>query len=606
MPGITGIIGHGFPDKKKAELNQMVQCMIHESFYMWGTYVDEHLGICIGWISHKGSFSDCMPIWNEEKDVCLIFSGEDFTDSKEIQRLRTEGHVFRAENAEYLVHLYEEAGREFFRKLNGRFCGVIADFRSHEVILFNDRYGLNRIYFFEHNGCFYFSSEAKSLLNVFSELRRLDLDSLGQTFSFGCVLQDRTLFPDISLVPGGSAWTFSPSLQAKKEYYFRPESWECRKSLSGKKYYDQLKETWNQILPKYFHGTEKVAISLTGGIDSRMILAWATSGHGALPCYTFRGPFRESMDVRLAKEIAGISHHPFQTILIDKRFMAAFPQLAERVVYLTDGLMDVSGAAELYVNSVARQIAPVKLTGNYGQEILRGSIAFKPRSFYRGILQEEFSEIINKAERTYYHELGNSPLSFIAFKQVPWHHYSRLALELSQLTLRSPYLDNDLVDLSYKAPAENTRNIDMQLRLIAEGNPALNDIGTDQGILHESWPLVTRARHFYQQFTFKAEYAYDYGMPQWMAKLDYMLKQFRLERIFLGRHKFSHFRIWYRDEFSNFVREIILDNRTKKRPYLNGQRLEGMVMAHIRGVANYTSEIHRIITSELFQRQFLD
>jgi asparagine synthase (glutamine-hydrolysing) len=606
MPGITGIVGPGVPDKNKADLNQMVRCMIHEPFYTWGTYIDEHLGICLGWISHRDSFADCMPVWNEGKDICLIFSGEDFTDLNEIQRLRNKGHVFMAESAEYLVHLYEEDGREFFRKLNGRFCGVIADFRNHQVILFNDRYGLNRIYFFEHNGCFYFSSEAKSLLAVFPEMRRLDVDSLGQTFAYGCVLQNRTLFTGISLVPGGSVWTLAPGQRAKKEHYFRPESWESKNSLTGKEYYDQLRETWNRILPRYMRGTERVALSLTGGIDSRMILAWARSPHETLPCYTFRGPFRESMDVRLAKRIAAVSHHPYQTILIDQTFMSAFPQLAERVVYLTDGLMDVSGAPELYVNSMARQIAPVKLTGNYGQEILRHSIAFRPRPFYRGILKDDFVEIMNKATGLYYNELGQNPLSFTAFRQVPWHHYSRFAVELSQLTPRSPYLDNDLVALSYQAPGAARTNIEMQLRLIGEGNPALKDIGTDRGILYQSRPLMTKARYLYQQFTAKAEYAYDYGMPQSLVKLDYALKRFRPERIFLGRHKFSHFRIWYRDEFSSYVKEILLDGRTKKRSYLNGQRLEGMVMAHIKGIGNYTSEIHRILTAELFQRQFLD
>src|SRR5206468_5989917 len=49
------------------------------------------------------------------------------------------------------------------------------------------------------------------------------------------------------------------------------------------------------------------------------------------------------------------------------------------------------------------------------------------------------------------------------------------------------------------------------------------------------------------EFLRKAEYAYDYGMPQWMARIDHLLLPLRLERLFLGRHKFSHFRVWYRD-----------------------------------------------------------
>ena len=115
-----------------------------------------------------------MPTWNEQRDVCVIFSGEDFSDPDEAMSIRSKGHHFTPENANYLVHSYEESGDEFVGKLNGRFSGVIIDLRQRKMALFNDRYGLSRIYFYEKDGSFYFSSEAKSLLKIFPELRRLN------------------------------------------------------------------------------------------------------------------------------------------------------------------------------------------------------------------------------------------------------------------------------------------------------------------------------------------------------------------------------------------------------------------------------------------------
>ena len=55
--------------------------------------------------------------------------------------------------------------------------------------------------------------------------------------------------------------------------------------------------------------------------------------------------------------------------------------------------------------------------------------------------------------------------------------------------------------------------------------------------------------------TVKAEYAYDYGMPQWVARIDHVLAPLHLERLFLGRHKFYHFRVWYRDTLSAYFRK---------------------------------------------------
>ena len=154
MPGIVGIIGPGEPGPRRSELRLMVQSLIHEPFYSGGTFVNEPLGLWLGWANHRGSFADCQPIWNERQDICLIFSGEDFTDPEDIRALRAAGHDFVAGNASYLVHLYEQKGERFWESLNGRFSGVLVDLRERRGVLFNDRFGLNRIYFRRKEGRF--------------------------------------------------------------------------------------------------------------------------------------------------------------------------------------------------------------------------------------------------------------------------------------------------------------------------------------------------------------------------------------------------------------------------------------------------------------------
>jgi len=84
----------------------MIKRMMHEPFYTSGTYACERLGLWAGWVSQVGSFSDCMPVWNEERNICLVFSGEEYTDRTEIDNLRAKGHEFDSTNASYLVHGY--------------------------------------------------------------------------------------------------------------------------------------------------------------------------------------------------------------------------------------------------------------------------------------------------------------------------------------------------------------------------------------------------------------------------------------------------------------------------------------------------------------------
>ncbi|HZI31091.1 MAG TPA: hypothetical protein VFF11_02050, partial [Candidatus Binatia bacterium] len=231
MPGIFGIIGGSSPGERRPLVERMIKSAWHEPFYSSGLLADDQMNIACGWVCHRGSFSDCLPLWNETKDVCLIFAGQDFTDQSEVRALRARPHGFAEGNGSYLVHLYEEQGPKFIQTLNGWFSGVLLDLREEKVMLFNDRFGLSRLYFHESSDGLLFASEAKSLLAVNSTLRKLDLRSVAERVACGCVLQNRTLFSGISLLPSASCWTFSRRQPPVRQVYFRPEVWENQTPL---------------------------------------------------------------------------------------------------------------------------------------------------------------------------------------------------------------------------------------------------------------------------------------------------------------------------------------------------------------------------------------
>jgi asparagine synthase (glutamine-hydrolysing) len=159
----------------------------------------------------------------------------------------------------------------------------------------------------------------------------------------------------------------------------------------------------------------------------------------------------------------------------------------------------------------------------------------------------------------------------------------------------------------FQAPVEMLNSNEMSFRLINDGNPELGSIMTDRGLGGNSGYLFSKLAHLYREFLFKADYAFNNGMPQWYAKLDHhLLRPFHLERLFLGRHKFYHFRVWFRDELSGYVKEILLDRRCLNRPYLNGKFVEKMVFDHTSGRLNYTTDITKLLTVELLQKLIID
>lgn len=606
MPGIAGIIAEGSRGKNEKNLREMIECMMHEPFYVLGTFVEESIGMYGGWVSHPNSYVRSLPVFNEKKDIALILSGEIFLDGEIIKGLRSQGYDYGEFNPKYLLHLYEDDSNEFLRQLNGWFSGLLVDLRSNKVVLFNDRYGMGRIYYHECRDSFYFSSEAKSLLKIKPELREVDLRGLGEVFACGCVLENRTVFKNIRMLPGGSAWTFYNGKCVKKDHYFSPASWEERPGLGRDAFYRKLKGIVAEVVPRYFVAKEPVALSLTGGLDTRLIMAYRQDSHIPLPCYTFGGGHGDILDVRIAREIAAKQHQAYSVVRLDSKFFSSFHDVAERSIYITDGVLDICGSHELYLSRMARQIAPIRLTGNYGSEVLRNVSTFKTGTICDELFHPDFSRYISEARRTFSEVKGGIRLTVTAFKEIPWSLYGSLAAAQSQLTVRSPYMDNDLVELAYQAPRDPKVCKELFVQLITAIDRDFMSIRTDRGIGGGSQVVSSKIIQILYAVWFKLEWYYNDGLPHWLSKADAMLSPLHPERLILGHHKYLHYRMWFRNELSDYVRGMLLDRKTESRPYFNKKFVEDMVGAHLRGEGNYTNEINKVITTELLHRVLME
>ena len=153
--------------------------------------------------------------------------------------------------------------------------------------------------------------------------------------------------------------------------------------------------------------------------------------------------------------------------------------------------VDLSRSPDLYVNEKVREIAPVRMVGTYGSEMLLHAVMFKAEEPATGLFQQELESQIHAAKETYDRSRQVHPMTFVAFRQSPWHHFGVLGLEQTQVAVRSPYLDNDLVKTVYKAPGPVSINQEARLRLIREGNPELAKLRTDRGIRRPQQRLHT-------------------------------------------------------------------------------------------------------------------
>lgn len=603
MPGIAGIISKKPGQPNQRALATMIAAMCHETFYSTGDYQNEQLGVYVGWSVHAGSFADCLPIYNPTKDIVLIFYGENHIDCSPPEKPGTE---FNTRNASCLIQLYEDDEKEFLRNLNGWFNGLLIDLRRQKIILFNDRYGMQRLYVHEELDAVYFASEAKCILKAKPALRNIPNESLAELLGMRCILGNRSLFQDVHLLPGGSCWEFRCGEINSRHHYFEPDEYENMAQLGKESFYPRLQEVFQKILPRYFSAAGRIAFSLTGGMDTRTVLANIKEPLVNVHSYSHSGAYRDCYDVTIAREVAKVCGLSHDTLRLDNQFIAEFPSLAEKTVYITDGYMDLNGTPSLYLHGKARQIGDIRFTGNFGDQVLVNRINLKPSSGKMNFLNNDFEASLNDANNRLKDMGGGNPLTFFLFKQAPWFDYSRFSLEQSQMIQRTPFMDNELISLLYQAPVGMLEAEDVRCRLIREGNPALAKIHTEKGYLGDSNPLASRCLRVYRKFLFQGEYYFSYGMPHWLARLNNLFRFLQLENLLLDRNKYYNLRRLFRYELSGYVREILLDDKTLNRPFINKKYVEKMVCDHVGGRGNYTNEINLLLSTELTFRLLID
>jgi asparagine synthase (glutamine-hydrolysing) len=599
MPGIVGVISHNPPEECKGLVHSMVGCMEYETFYVSGSHFAPEMGIYAGWVALEGSFSAQQVFTNQRKDIALLFAGECFPASEPHNLPWRNGNLRIEKEESWLLNLYEEQGDQFFEKLNGLFSGLLIDKKRQRAFLFNDRYGLERVYLCETKNGLYFASEAKALLRILPELRCFDESGVAQLLTFGCTLEWKTLFRGVDLLPGGSLWTFAGG-NVRKGRYFSPGSWESLEALTEQAFESKFKETFKRILPGHWEATPRVGVSLTGGLDTRMIVACLPLAGTRPVSYTFTGQNPTILDSRLAGRIAeacGLEHRDLQ---IGPDFFSNFAAIADKTVYATDGCFGVTGAHEIYFNGKARQLASTRLTGNFGSEILRGTSTFKPIDLSRELFNKEINQMIDSSAAGLKGADGN-PISFAAFREIPWSLFGSFAAARSQVTFRTPYLDNELVALAFQTPESLRRSSLVALNLVKENNPVLGAIPTDRGRGGSGTGPGYLLRRLFCDATFKLDYIYCESLPNWLAPFDPLIGYLDAAGI-LGLHKFLRYRRWFRFELETYLEGALANARARQMPYWNANFLERLPAEHISGRRNYLREINVVLTLDAIDR----
>jgi len=595
VPGIAGIITRNKASDARRLLANMLDSMTHEPFYEMATCCAPELGVWAGWIAHPGSFAAHESTAGDADEVGLLLSGELFQDDRVTPRPASS----QASRPGSILSLYDRLGARSLPELNGLFSGLIIDRRAKRALLFNDRYGLERLYVHQTADATYFASEAKALLRILPDLRALDDAAVAEFLAFGCVLESKTLFRGIRCLDGGSLWSFQDG-SCTKDRYFDPESWVHQPALTAQAFASEFEETFSRVLPSYVGNGAGLGISLTGGLDTRMVMACLPNLATKPVCYTFAGLSGATLDQRLAARIAAACGLDHQVLRIQPDFLSNFGSYVDRTVQVTDGCSGATVAHEIYFNAQARALAPVRLTGNFGSEVLRSMSTFKPSRLEPGIFHADFRPKVEaSAARTV--RAGEHPVIFAAFREIPWNLFGSLAAGRSQLSFRTPYLDNELVALACRAPASSRQSPASAIQLVEHRRSELSRIPTDRALMGNGGSLSRTARTLFAAVTFKLDYLHKEGLPDWLMPFEPALGALDHAGL-LGLHKYLPYRLWFRHELATYVTDVLTDPQTARLPYWDAAMLSSIARDHVAGRHNYVREINAVVTLAAIDR----
>ena len=364
MCGICGLAGA--PDR--ARLEAMSAMLVHRGPDAAGEVVEGPVALASRRLSIIDLAGGDQPIWNEDGSCVVVQNGEIYNHPELMDELRRAGHAYRTHSdTETIVHLYEEQGLDFARRLRGMFAVALWDDRRRRLVLARDRYGIKPLYYRAAGGTLEFASEVRALPRG-----EIDLDALEAFLAFNSIPAPYSIFKDVRKLPAGHLLVWEESGEHRVERYAHPapvQAGELRDEDEAE-LVEELRARMRDSVRAHLLADVPVGVLLSGGVDSSLLAALAAQETSeAVHTFTIgfaERSFDERDDARRVAERYDTNHHE---LLLHPDPQLLLPTLAEA---FDEPFADSSALPTYLVSKLAAEHVKVALSGEGGDELFGG------------------------------------------------------------------------------------------------------------------------------------------------------------------------------------------------------------------------------------------
>ncbi|HKW13490.1 MAG TPA: asparagine synthase (glutamine-hydrolyzing) [Candidatus Krumholzibacteria bacterium] len=396
MCGIAGIyaFAEAHPPLEPV-LEAMVGCIHHRGPDERKWIARGHAGLGIARLSIIDPEGSHQPLYNESRDVVLVFNGEIYNYLELRATLEQSGHHFATKgDGEVIVHGYEQWGTGVFEKLRGMYAIAIWDERTRQLVLARDRMGIKPLYLCRTPDAFLFASEVKAMLasgKISAELRPELVDCY---LTLRYVPAPDTIFRGITKLGVGEFAVVKDGAIAVERYY--TPAFGPKLDIDEAEAAERLRALLDRSMDYHLQSDVPLGVFLSGGLDSGFLTAMA-SAKTSTPLNTFsvgfdRGGIYDETDA------AGVVAKKFGTRQHALKMSAAdyLEMLPEAVYYMDEPMADPSAVPMMAISRIAREHVKVVLSGEgsdelfggyprYQGEMMAGSALLPPQSLARSL-----------------------------------------------------------------------------------------------------------------------------------------------------------------------------------------------------------------------------
>ena len=331
-----------------------------------------------------------QPIFLNDKSKVIVFNGEIYNYIELKNDLLKKGYEFITNtDTEVIINLFQEYGVESFSMLDGMFAFSLFDLKQNKVFLVRDFFGEKPLYYSLIENNFYFSSELKSIVSVFSNKLTLSKKSINLYFTLGYIASPFTIYNEVSKLEANSYCVFDCNtfkfdifnIKAKLEKFELGSKNEILNKTHDLVFESVISRTISDV---------NVGSFLSGGVDSS-IVSLCLSSISNRNIDTFSAGFEDKKyneldKSRIVAKIIGSNHHE---IIIRENDL--IQNIDEILLNFDEPFADSSAIPSYAIAKKTSSKIKVALNGDGGDEVFGGY-----NKYYMGKLNSQYTKFVSK------------------------------------------------------------------------------------------------------------------------------------------------------------------------------------------------------------------